>query len=195
MTKYLTLAFLGQIFVLMISTQCYPLGPPSSPFGHTASLNHGSFFPLKQYHNWPHSSSRNVITGKQQTLTLNVTGLNLFCSKSQCHSHHKECRLEVNFSLFSEGISGADLDAAICCKARLGYRTSHGFELQSESSSEKICHLHQGDFNKQNQVFLRFAFSDYEEVVDADLESIECRIESVEIDKKGIQEIRDPSSL
>lgn len=105
MTKYLTLAFFGQILILMISTQCYPLGPSSSPFGHTASLNHGSFFPLKQYRNWPHSSSRSVITGKQQTLTLNVTGLKLFCSKSQCHSHHKECRLEVDYSFFSEGIS------------------------------------------------------------------------------------------
>lgn len=114
---------------------------------------------------------------------LDVTGLKLSCLKSQCQTHHKECRLEVNYFLIGEGISGADLDAAICCKVRLGYMTSHGFELQSESSTENICHLHQADFNQTNHVSLEFAFSDYEQVVDADLESIECRIKSVELDK------------
>jgi len=185
MTKQLTLAFFGQIFVLIISTQCHSGLFSVSHSDHTVSLSHGTFSSLKEDHSWPHSSSRDFNTDKQQTLSLNVTGLNLFCPKSQCHSHYKECILEVDYSLLTERSSDVDLDAAVCCRARLGYKTSHGYELKSESSFQKICHLHPIDFNQENQVSLRFAFSDYEEVIDAELESIECRINSVQLNNNG----------
>lgn len=115
----------------------------------------------------------------KESLRLNVTGARLECSKDECTHHHRGCTLEIGYHLSSEFRSKLDVDARVVCHACLNYTTSHGYRLKSNSCSSPSHHHLTRARHLDSKIVVNFQFSPYEEVVDAEVKSIRCRIEHV----------------
>jgi len=118
---------------------------------------------------------------QKESIRLDVTGAWLSCSEDDCSHHHHGCDLEIAYRLSSEVQSKLDIGAHVVCRARIDYMTSHGYRLQSERCSSPADHtLHHQD-HVDSTIVVEFQFSPYEQVVDAQVGSIQCSIEDVDI--------------
>ena len=116
----------------------------------------------------------------RESVRLDVTGAMLACDEDDC-SHHRGCNLEIAYRLSSQMRQDLEVAAQVICQARLGYTTSHGYQLRSERCSAPADHvLHHHD-QVESTLLVKFQFSPYEQVIDAQVGSIQCRIERAEI--------------
>lgn len=118
---------------------------------------------------------------QKDSIRLDVTGAWLSCSEDDCSHHHHGCNLEIGYRLSSAVHSKLDVGAHVVCRARLDYMTSHGYHLQSERCSSPADHtLHHRD-QVDSTIVVEFQFSPYEQVIDAQVGSIQCSIEDVDL--------------
>lgn len=114
---------------------------------------------------------------QQESVRLRVTGARLACSEDDCSHHHHGCDLEIAYRLSADMQQDLDVGAQVVCQARLDYTTSHGYHLKSERCSSPASHtLHQRTHIDSTMV-VEFQFSPYEQVIDAQVDSIHCHIE------------------
>ncbi|MGI9535562.1 MAG: hypothetical protein ACR2PB_00725 [Desulfocapsaceae bacterium] len=118
---------------------------------------------------------------QHESLRLNVTGAQLACSEDDCSHHHHGCALKISYHLSAELQPELDVGAQVVCQARLDYTTSHGYHLKTERCSLPSDHtLHHQD-HIDSTIVVEFQFSPYEQVVDAQVDSIHCHIEQAEV--------------
>ena len=117
---------------------------------------------------------------QKESLRLDVTGAQLSCSEDDC-SHHRSCNLKIAYRLSSRGDQEFNVGAQVVCQARLNYTTSHGYHLKSERCSSPVAHTLQHQVHLDSTLVVEFQFSPYEQVVDAQVEAIQCHIEQAEI--------------
>lgn len=118
---------------------------------------------------------------QKDSIRLDVTGAWLSCSEDDCSHHHQGCDLKIGYRLSSAVQSKLGIGAQVVCRARLDYLTGHGYRLQSERCSSPAGHtLHHQD-QVESTIVVQFQFSPYEQVVDAQVGSIQCSIEDVDI--------------
>jgi len=115
---------------------------------------------------------------RKQAVRLEVTGAELVCSGSECSHYRQGCRLEIKYRLSSDYRAESDIDTWVTCRAKLSYQISHGYHLISERYSNPICHTLHKMSAVNSKVVLGFQFSPYEEVVDAQVDSIQCHLEN-----------------
>ena len=118
---------------------------------------------------------------QKESLRLHVTGARLACSEDDCSHHHRGCDLEIAYRLSATVQPELVVGAQVICQARLDYTTSHGYHLKSERCSSPIDHtLHHRD-HLDSTIVVEFQFSPYEQVIDAQVDSIQCHIEQAEL--------------
>lgn len=122
-------------------------------------------------------------SAEKQILRLNILQSRLLCSESDCHQHKNNCSLEIEYTISSNGKIPANIDASITCKAKLRYKTRHGYDLTCEQCIKGLCRLNQSTLRHDDKVVIEFPFSIYEEVVDTHLESLECSIDDVVMER------------
>ena len=116
----------------------------------------------------------------QESLRLQVTGARLECAEDDCTQHQRHCALEIDYRLSSEFGSNLDVDARVSCDACLDYTTWHGYRLKSNRCSTPSRHRLTRSSRIDGMIVVNFRFSPYEQVVDAEVRSIRCRIEEVD---------------
>jgi len=114
---------------------------------------------------------------QQESVRLRVTGARLACSEDDCSHHHHGCDLEIAYRLSVEIQQDLDVGAKVVCHARLDYTTSHGYHLKSERCSSPVSHTLHHRTHIDSTMVVEFQFSPYEQVIDAQVDSIHCRIE------------------
>ena len=116
-----------------------------------------------------------------ESLRLAVTGARLACSEDDCSHHHRGCDLLIAYRLSAKVQPKLIVGAQVVCQARLDYTTSHGYHLKSDRCSSPVDHtLHHQDHLDSTMV-VEFQFSPYEQVIDAQVDSINCRIEQTDL--------------
>ena len=155
---------------------------PRRPALNAPEADHPSFCPLPK-------------PTEKQTIRLKVTGAELHCSEDDCSHHHHDCKLEIMYSLSSENHAHHDIGASVVCNARLNYITSHGYRLQSERCSNPMCHTLHQHARIDSRIILGFQFSPYEQVVDAQVDSIQCHIEDAEILNSSLQQVHGQAAF
>lgn len=119
--------------------------------------------------------------GQQEALRLHVTGARLACSADDCSHHHRDCNLEIAYRLSAEVQPEIDVGAQVVCQARLDYTTSHGYHLKTERCSSPANHILHHQDHIDSTIVVKFQFSPYEQVVDAEVDSINCHLEQAEL--------------
>lgn len=171
------LFFLGLISVFWLSSNLFAIPSPKTDLDQNSSGMQAHFH--QQLLHQPKSQPMEL--DQPKTLHLDVTGARLSCSENDCSHHHQGCNLEISYRLSSEVQPNFDVGAHVVCRARLDYITSHGYHLKSERCSSPAGHtLHQTD-HIDSMIEVEFQFSPYEQVVDAQVESIQCHIEQAEL--------------
>ncbi len=113
-------------------------------------------------------------------IIITVTGSTFSCEESRCAHYYDSCRLLIDYTVAIESLVAGSVDTAVYCKAKILYRTEHGYVLSSETEAETIHHdLHETS-NDHSTITLGFRFSSYEAVVETSLHSVECLIKKVE---------------
>lgn len=118
--------------------------------------------------------------GPKESLRLKVTGARLECTEDECTHHQDHCALEIHYHLSAEFRSNLDVDAQVVCHACLDYTTGLGYHLKSDNCSSPSHHHLTRSSQLDGKIVVDFQFSPYEQVVDAEVKSIRCRIEQVD---------------
>lgn len=118
---------------------------------------------------------------QHESLRLDVTGARLACSEDDCSHHHHGCDLEITYRLSAQMQTELSLGAQVVCQARIDYLTSHGYHLRSERCSSPAEHIFHQRNHIDSTIVVKFQFSPYEQVIDAQVGSIQCRIEQAEL--------------
>lgn len=114
----------------------------------------------------------------EDNVILKVIETRFFCSESDCDHHYRGCKIEITYGLLAENVSGIPIGTSVYCKARIVYKTEHGYQINSESYSENSHHDIDARTRGRSTVNLDFTFSSYEQVIEARLRSVECRIQT-----------------
>jgi len=109
-------------------------------------------------------------------IVLRVTHTEFNCSAGSCEEHYGGCKLEIDYTLSAETLVDVSVDTSVSCKAKIFYRTGHGYVLSSESESETAHHLLHAHTEDRSTINLGFHFSSFEDVVETSLHSVECHI-------------------
>lgn len=117
---------------------------------------------------------------QKESLRLDVTGASLSCTEDEC-SHHRGCNLEIAYRLSTRILHDLDVGTQVVCQARLDYTTSHGYHLKSERCSTPSTHILNHQDHVDSTLVLEFQFSPYEQVIDAQVGAIQCRLKKTEI--------------
>lgn len=117
---------------------------------------------------------------QKESLRLDVTGAWLSCAEDDC-SHHSGCNLEISYRLSAAVQSELDVGAQVVCQARLDYTTSHGYHLKSERCSSPAGHTIHHQNHIDSTMVVEFQFSPYEQVIDAQVDSIHCHIAQAQL--------------
>lgn len=171
------------LFIIFLFLLIFWFAPNLLALSSVSSDLHGSGGPLYVHFHQRHHlqpPDKPVEVSRTETVRLDVTGAMLACDEDDC-SHHRGCSLEIAYRLSSEVRQDFNLAAQVICQARLGYTTSHGYQLRSERCSAPADHVLQHHDQVESTLMVKFQFSPYEQVVDAQVGSIQCRIERAEI--------------
>jgi len=116
----------------------------------------------------------------QDDIVVTVTGSTFSCDESSCAHYYGSCRLAIDYTVATGSLVGGSVDTAVSCKAKILYRTEHGYLLSSETEAESIHHGLHAASNDRSTINLCFQFSSYEAVVETSLHSVECLIKKAE---------------
>ena len=171
------------LVIIVLFLQIFWFAPSLFALSLVSSVPHGSAVPLYAHFHQDQRlqpPDKPAEVSRLETVRLDVTGAMLARDADDC-SHHRGCTLEIGYRLSSKMRHDVDVAAQVICQARLGYTTSHGYQLRSERCSAPADHvLHRRD-QVESTLMVKFHFSPYEQVIDAQLGSIQCRIERAEI--------------
>ena len=118
---------------------------------------------------------------QKESLRLDVTGAWLSCAEDDCSHHHRGCDLEISYRLSAAVQSELEVGAQVVCQARLDYTTSHGHHLKSERCSSPADHTIHHPHHIDSTMVVEFQFSPYEQVIDAQVDSIHCHIAQAQL--------------
>ena len=117
---------------------------------------------------------------QQESIRLDVTGASLSCTEDDC-SHHRGCSLEIAYRLSAKIQQDFDVGTQVVCEAVLEYTTSHGYHLKSERCSTPTAHILHHNDRIDSSLVVEFQFSPYEQVIDAEVGSMQCHLKRTEI--------------
>ena len=117
---------------------------------------------------------------EKESLRLDVTGASLSCTEDDC-SHHRGCNLEIAYRLSTKIQKDIDVGTQVVCEAVLDYTTSHGYHLKSERCSSPAAHILHHKDRIDSTLVVKFQFSPYEQVIEAEVGAIQCHLKKTEI--------------
>ncbi len=100
------------------------------------------------------------------------------CSEAACDNYYRQCGLDIDYTLYSEQARTAVREAVVSCRAKIVYQTKGGYRLNSEAGPETSRHTLKDKPEYSAQVSLHFHFSEYERVIEVQLDKIQCRVHS-----------------
>ncbi len=124
----------------------------------------------------PHEAAEDqphVLTEKYQ---LTIDKAVFTCSEDHCDHYYRECGLAIDYTVSSEQIKSSISEAEISCQAAIIYHTKNGYQLNSNAGPELSLHTFRHHVSVSSHLSLTFYFSEYEQVIGAQLDNLECRV-------------------
>lgn len=118
--------------------------------------------------------------GDVELIRLNVVSTRFHCTESMCEHHYDNCIVEIDYELVAETRADLTFETSVSCTADITYGTGHGYILKSSTDATPDLHDLEPHALHTYHTTMCFAFSRYEEVITAQLDSVQCRIRSVE---------------
>lgn len=121
------------------------------------------------------------VDSEVELIRLSVVSTRFRCTESMCEHHYDNCVVEIDYELTAETSSALAFETSVSCTADITYGTGHGYILKSSVDSKPEFHDLEPHAPHTYHSSMCFAFSRYEEVITAQLDSVQCRIQSVEL--------------
>jgi hypothetical protein len=113
---------------------------------------------------------------------VTVTNATLDCHKSFDETQYRDCDVNVFYSLQTDYIGNSSLDAEVDCSVELSYTGRNTLIPKTDSESDTNSHTLDAYDRLSESVEINFSFSSFYEVTRAKISSVECRMESVNLD-------------
>jgi len=111
---------------------------------------------------------------------LEVTSADFDCDEHYSGEYYDSCEIEVDYEIRSDYKGDSRIYVDIECEARVSYKTRESYD-SSDSDSESESHYLRANRTIRDSLELDFSYSDYQEVYSAEVDSLECEIESVSL--------------
>lgn len=112
---------------------------------------------------------------------LNVSDASLDCDESYLGDYYDSCDVAISYRLETNHRGQSDIEVDVSCNAEISYERRDRYGSTSDYSSNWFSHdlgAHDSEYGSMN---LHFSFSSFDEVVSAEIESVDCRIEDLEL--------------
>jgi hypothetical protein len=113
---------------------------------------------------------------------VTVTNTTLDCHKSFDGTQYRDCDVNVSYTLQTDYRGNASLNAEVDCSVELWYTGRNTVIPKTDSESETNSHTLDAYDRLSESAEINFSFSSFNEVTRAKISSVECRIESVDLD-------------
>lgn len=127
----------------------------------------------------PYEAGENSPFSQKKEFLLSLDNVVFTCggNGNACDHYYRQCALEIDYTLYSEKVRIATNEAVISCRASIVYQTEGGCRLNSEAGPERHHH-HTLKYTAEysSKLSLHFHFSKYEQVTEAQLDRLECRV-------------------
>lgn len=123
----------------------------------------------------PHKLGEERPDAQIKPFLLSVDKAVFACSEAACDHYYRRCGLDIDYTLFSQAGTAVS-EAVISCRAKIIYQTKTGYRLNSEAGPESSRHALIDTAEYSSQLSLHFHFSEYEQVIEVQLDKIECRV-------------------
>ena len=123
----------------------------------------------------PHEVGEERPDAQKKPFLVSVDRAVFACSEAACDHYYRQCGLDIDYTLYSQAGTAVS-EAVISCRAKIVYQTKTGYRLNSEAGPETSRHALINTAEYSSQLSLHFHFSEYEQVIEAQLDKIECRV-------------------
>jgi hypothetical protein len=113
---------------------------------------------------------------------VTVTNSTLDCHKSFDGTQYRDCGVNVSYTLQTDYRGNSSLNAEVDCTVDLSYTGRNTVIPKTDSESNTNSHTLDAFDRLSESVEIDFSFSSFYEVTRAKISSVECRIESVDLD-------------
>jgi hypothetical protein len=126
----------------------------------------------------PCEVGENSPLSQKKEFLLSLDNVVFTCSGNEnaCDHYYRQCGLEIDYTLYSEKAGRATNEAVIVCRASIVYQTEGGCRLNSEAEPKRHHHNLKHNAEYSSKLSLHFHFSAYEQVTEAQLDRLECRV-------------------
>lgn len=113
---------------------------------------------------------------------VTVTDATLECHKSLDETEYTDCDANVSYSLETDYKGDSSLDADVDCSVELSY-SGRGTIIPNTQSDSDTNTASLGAYDEQSDsADINFSFSSFEEVTRAKISSVDCHIDSVDLE-------------
>jgi hypothetical protein len=113
---------------------------------------------------------------------VTATNSSLDCHKSFDGTAYRDCDVDVSYTLQTDYRGNSSLNANVDCTVELWYTGRNTVIPKTDSESDTNSHTLDAHDRLSESAEINFSFSSFYEVTRAKISSVECRIESVDLD-------------
>jgi len=103
------------------------------------------------------------------------------CNKSFSGNYYRDCDVSISYNVETNYQGGSYLDVEVECKVEIEYKGRNTYITQSDSSYEDESHTLYAYERDSETMHFNFSFSSFQEIISVKISSVECKIESVEL--------------
>jgi hypothetical protein len=113
---------------------------------------------------------------------VTVTDATLDCHKAFDESRYTDCDADVSYSLKTDYRGNSSLDTDVDCSVEISYSGRNTVITKTDSDSDTNSHTLEAHDETSESANMNFSFSSFDEVTRVKISSVECRIQSVDLE-------------
>lgn len=111
---------------------------------------------------------------------LEVTDADFECDENYSGDYYDSCEIEIDYEIRSDYRGESRIAVDIECEGRVSYKARESYN-SSDSESESESHYLRANRTISDSMELEFSYSYYQEVYSAEVDSLECELDSVRL--------------
>jgi hypothetical protein len=113
---------------------------------------------------------------------VTVTDASLDCNRSVDGAEYDDCDANVSYSLNTDYMGDSSLDAEVDCSVELSYSGPNAITPNTDSDSDTNSNSLEANDEQSDSVDIDFSFTSIDQVTRAKITSVDCQIDSVELE-------------